>query len=114
LIKPAKNKLLKMNTFETSRKLILKDPTIEEETEALSSSEEAEIFDIFHDLENSLEKHDDAVEQRTSNLNNLKRLVCRLLKKGSANAETQTDGIEFLEPNIPETELRKNSSRLVP
>ena len=50
-----------MNTFEISRKLILKDTTIEEESEALSSSEEAEIFDIFHDLENSLEKHDDAV-----------------------------------------------------
>jgi hypothetical protein len=37
-----------------------------------------------------------------------------LLKKGSANAETQTDAIEFLEPITSQIELHENSSRLVP
>jgi hypothetical protein len=67
--------------------MMLMDPAITEESEQISSSEEAEFFDIFNDLQTQLSAHDDAYDGRTNNLNNMRRLIARLMKKGSRDAQ---------------------------
>jgi hypothetical protein len=49
---------------------------------------------IVSDLAQPLEDHEKAYADRTNNLNNLHLLIKRLQKKGSANAEVQTDFVD--------------------
>ena len=49
MIEPS-SELLQMKSFNSQRKMVLMDPAITEESEQMSSSEEAEFFDIFNDL----------------------------------------------------------------
>jgi len=61
----------------------------------LSSSEADELYQIEYDLsyKQYLDKHDEAYDGRTNNLNNMRLLIARLQKKGSREAGTQTDEI---------------------
>ena len=85
---------LHMNSFE-SRRTMLIDPAITEESDQISSSEEAELFDILNDLQQQITAHDEAYDGRTNNLNNMRRLIARLMKKSSRDVNVQTDAVEF-------------------
>lgn len=67
------------------RRSVLQDlPEDEAQNVEMSSSEEVELLQVHYDqkLSKSFRGHKDAYDDRTNNLNNMHRLVGRLLKKG--------------------------------